>query len=131
MEIPSARVSLLVIRSSDIDRTAEFYTKLGLTFEKHTHGKGPEHYASEVDGFVFEIYPLSKSGIATTETRIGFEVQSVDETVRLLEDAGAKIITRPKDSEWGQRAVVKDFEGHTIELTPLKRLPTIEAPSHD
>lgn len=31
-------------------------------------------------------------------------------------------MTEPTDTEWGRRAVVKDFDGHTVELvTPVNR----------
>ncbi|MCB1095691.1 MAG: hypothetical protein KDN22_08970 [Verrucomicrobiae bacterium] len=51
-------VNLVVIRSQDIDRAAAFYNAMGLLLGKHGHRTGPEHYSTEVGGFVFEIYPL-------------------------------------------------------------------------
>lgn len=109
-------LNLVVLRSPDIDRAASFYQKIGLEFEKHAHGKGPEHYASEVSGMVFEIYPETEKSKPTAGTRIGFRVESVDEVVSLLEQAGARIITRAADSPWGRRAVVADLDGHVVEL---------------
>ena len=29
---------------------------------------------------------------------------------------GAEVVTPPSDSEWGRRAVVKDLDGHIVEL---------------
>ena len=120
MTTPS--VNLLVIRSQDIDHAVTFYESIGLKFDKHSHGTGPLHYASEIDGFVFEIYPLSPKQQPTTWTRIGFSVADVDTLVSVLEKLGAKIVSNPKNSEWGRRAVVKDLDGHTVELveTPNK-----------
>ncbi|MFO0943649.1 MAG: ATP-grasp domain-containing protein [Pirellulales bacterium] len=46
MTNPSARLNLIVLRSSDKDRASVFYSKLGLQLTKHRHGKGPEHYAA-------------------------------------------------------------------------------------
>jgi lactoylglutathione lyase len=40
-----------------------------------------------------------------------------DELVMELGAIGAKIITPPEATPWGRRAVVKDFDGHTVELT--------------
>ena len=114
-------MNLTVIRSSDIEGSAAFYTEMGLLLTKHRHGSGPEHYTSVMNGFVFEIYPLG-SGAPTTGTRIGFSVDDVDSIVRLLMDAGGTVVTHPRDSEWGRRAVVKDPGGHSVELvTPPKR----------
>lgn len=115
-------LNLVVIRSGDIDRAVTFYQMMGLVFEKHSHGSGPEHYASEVSGFVFEIYPLNEGQPPTTSTRIGFSVDDVDAIVSSLKNLGAKIVSPPKDSEWGRRAVVRDLDGHSVELiTPLNR----------
>lgn len=108
-------VNLVVLRSGDIERAARFYQAMGLLFTKHRHGSGPEHYASEVDGFVFEIYPIG-SAASTASTRIGFSVDDVDAVIELLVEVGGELVLGPKDSEWGRRAVMKDLDGHTIEL---------------
>jgi lactoylglutathione lyase len=114
--------NLLVLRSPDIHRAAAFYRALGLLFIVERHGNGPEHYTSLVNGFVFEIYPLATGQTPTTGTRIGFSVDSVDELLPLVRDLGAEVVTEPHDSEWGRRAVVKDLDGHTVELvTPPGR----------
>jgi lactoylglutathione lyase len=62
------RLSLVVIRSWDIERSARFYSALGLHLEKHRHGNGPEHFASEYEGSVFEIYPRQEE---TDSTGVG------------------------------------------------------------
>ncbi|MDB4793156.1 bleomycin resistance protein [bacterium] len=116
-------VNLLVIRSPDIDRAVAFYQQMGILFERHAHGKGPEHYASENCGFVFEIYPQRNEEKATTNTRFGFNVAEVDVVVALLSEIDATIVVEATDTEWGRRAVVKDFDGHIVELvTPLNRV---------
>ena len=114
--------NLLVIRSPDIDRAVTFYQQMGMLFDRHAHGKGPEHYASDICGFVFEIYPQRNADDVTTNARIGFNVDDVDGVIVLLREIDATIMTEPTDTEWGRRAVVKDFDGHTVELiTPVNR----------
>jgi len=104
-----------------MDRAAEFYESMGLTFTKHRHGNGPEHFASVVNGFVFEIYPIGPAQ-STASTRIGFSVDDVDSVVEFLADAGGQLLSGPTDSQWGRRAVMKDLDGHTVELvTPTHR----------
>lgn len=110
-------INLIVLRSADIDRAAQFYQVLGLEFTKHRHGTGPEHYASELEGCVFEVYPRQKESDASTGTRVGFRVSSVDKAIAALEVAGAKVVSLPKDSVWGRRAVIDDLDGHRVELT--------------
>src|ERR1041385_8644803 len=66
------RLNLLLVRSVDIESCAGFYTKLGLEFDKHSHGSGPEHYACDLDGTVFEIYPARTDTQDTIGVRLGF-----------------------------------------------------------
>jgi lactoylglutathione lyase len=112
-----ARLNLVVLRCEDIDRAASFYAELGLRFEKHAHGTGPLHYACEESGLVFELYPASEKSPVTKSARIGFVVDDVDARVRALAEVGGKIGTPPADSPWGRRAVIRDLDGHSIELT--------------
>ena len=111
----SPRVNLVVIRSQDIGASKTFYEHLGLTFRRHKHGMGAEHYACELPSLVFEIYP--DSGVTSSGARVGFSVPELDSTVDALRDAGFRIIAEPKDSPWGRRAVVRDPDGHSVELT--------------
>jgi lactoylglutathione lyase len=117
---PPPHLNLVVLRPPDIDRAAEFYSQMGLLFTRHSHGSGPEHYSSEVSGFVFEIYPLTSKSQPTVGTRIGFHVDSVDQIVPLLTQIGAVVVSSPADSEWGRRAVVEDLDGHVVELLTPK-----------
>ena len=117
-----ARCNLLVIRSKDLKRAARFYEAIGLQFTKHSHGNGPEHYANETEILTFEIYPQLENGLPTTETRIGFEVADIDHILDQLTEAGGDIISLPKNSEWGRRAVVRDPDGHKVELTQAEKL---------
>ena len=112
-------LNLVVLRSPDLARAAAFYTRLGLQFSQHRHGSGPEHYAAEFPGGVFELYPLSSDGASTLGTRIGFRVPSVDAALAALSEYPAAVVTPARDSEWGRRAVVADPDGHRIELIQL------------
>ena len=97
-------------------RAAAFYSRLGLQFSQHRHGSGPEHFAAELPGGgAFELYPVS-DGASTLGTRIGFRVPSVDETVAALSDYAGAVVSPPRDSEWGRRAIVTDPDGHRVEL---------------
>jgi len=109
--------NLLTIRSSNIDKAIHFYQALGLRFQKHSHGKGPEHYCSENSGVTFEIYPLEPGKTPTTDARLGFAVDSVHAAISKLSELGASLISPPTDSPWGLRAVMADFDGHRVELT--------------
>jgi predicted enzyme related to lactoylglutathione lyase len=109
-------LNLIVLRSPDMRRAAEFYSRLGLRFTRHQHGSGPQHFAAELGSGVFELYPQSPVGPSTLGTRIGFSVPSLDSAIAALAEFPGAIISPPKDSEWGRRAVVADPDGHRVEL---------------
>ena len=109
-------LSLVVIRAQDIDRLASFYAALGFLFTKHRHGKGPEHLSATIGETVFEIYPSNGANESTVSTRLGFSVPSLTNALSHLRRLDATVLTEPSESEFGRRAVVKDFEGHKVEL---------------
>ena len=139
------RLNLVVLRAEEPERLAAFYSALGLSFGQHRHGAGPEHWASEKDGMVFEIYPASPknpttSGVRlgfavelsarrcssvkaspknrpTAGVRLGFAVEDVAGALDRLVAAGAVVISGVAESPWGVRAVIQDPEGHKVELT--------------
>jgi catechol 2,3-dioxygenase-like lactoylglutathione lyase family enzyme len=109
-------LNLLVLRARDPQALARFYEGLGLSFVRERHGKGPVHMACSTPGATFEIYPQTEDS-ATTGTRIGFAVDNVDASYANALGARANGLRSPADSAWGRRAVVKDPEGHIVELT--------------
>lgn len=111
------RLNLTVIRCADIEISATFYRIIGLEFEKHRHGTGPEHYAASDENATFELYPASPKFPASASTRIGFAVESCDETADRLLVAGFSLDVSSANSPWGRRAVAVDPDGHRVELS--------------
>jgi lactoylglutathione lyase len=112
-------LNLVVIRSNNIDKSASFYQLLGMSFVKHQHGKGLEHFASEIGCTTFEIYPLVARTESTSTIRLGFQITSLDTVVCELQKHGASIISAPANSPWGWRAVVSDPDGNRVELNEI------------
>jgi lactoylglutathione lyase len=111
------KLNLIVIKTQDIDKLVKFYQLIGLSFDKHQHGKGAIHYATMLDDTVFEIYPLqNKEKQADNSLRLGFEVPNLMELIAELELNLIKINTLPKQTEFGLMAIVEDFDGRKIEL---------------
>jgi len=110
------RLNLTVIRSADIHRSADFYRNFDLEFELHSHGKGPPHFATLNTKTVFEIYPATEKMPVSKSTRIGFEVQSCEMVIKRTLEKGYDVVSMPKESPWGLRAVVKDPDGHSVEI---------------
>lgn len=114
-------LNLLVLRVADLERAGQFYAGLGLHFEKHAHGQGPEHFAAVIGGLVLELYPADADNPVSPSTRLGFQVAEIDETAaRLAAIPGARLVLAPKPSEWGRRAVLADPDGHRVELVALE-----------
>ncbi|WP_025743289.1 VOC family protein [Aquimarina pacifica] len=111
------KINLLVIRTENIEILKTQYEKLGLTFEYHKHGNGPFHYASEENGFVFEIYPLTKSmKEADASLRVGFEIENLESKIEDLRQTNWKILSEPTQMEWGLISIIQDLDGRKIEL---------------
>jgi lactoylglutathione lyase len=112
-----ASLNLVVIRATDIDKTKNWYEKLGMKFHQEQHGKGPQHYSAEIDGIVLEVYPASANAKPDGATRLGFRVKSVDAVVNELVAMGTELTTPPQESAWGRRAVAADPDGRRVEIT--------------
>ncbi|MBI4440554.1 glyoxalase/bleomycin resistance/extradiol dioxygenase family protein [Candidatus Woesearchaeota archaeon] len=103
---PMADLYLLVLYTPTIEKTCAFYELLGLQFTKEQHGNGPVHYSCLLGDTVLELYP----GVCSN-ARLGFTVNSLDDVVSALQKNGYAVkIT-------GDRAIARDPDGRTVELT--------------
>ncbi len=113
-------LGLIVLRTANLIQTLEFYQALGLNFVEEKHGNSPIHYSCNLGQTVLEIYP-GKPGIAPDRknggaTMLGFQVNSVNETVETLNKIGAKIISSSQNTSLGCRALIEDPDGRAIEI---------------
>jgi lactoylglutathione lyase len=111
-----AQLSLVVLKTRQVEQVVEFYRQLGIEFDAEQHGKGPVHFAARLGELVLEVYPLDAKQAVDTTTRLGFSVSNVAELVTRLETAGIAVVSPVKESAWGRRAVVRDPDGRAIEL---------------
>ena len=111
------KINLLVIRTSNPEALKTQYEKLGFEFDYHKHGKGPHHYTSEKNGFVFEIYPLKKSITKAEENlRLGFDIPDLVSVIDRLKNTDWVIKSDISETEWGIIAIIQDLDGRKIEL---------------
>src|SRR3954452_17372949 len=107
MDAPT--LSLLTLRTADVETALSFYRALGFEFVEEQHGTGPRHHSSKAGSTVLEIYPgepgrapeLRSAGA----TLIGFGVADLDQALSSLTELGAPILTPAKPSPWGRRAM--------------------------
>ena len=119
------QLNLIVLRSDDMESLAGFYSALlGKELKRHRHGKGPEHFGTELEGLVFEIYPKRNDRDDTTSFRFGFVTESLDLVLKRIDGFETNVVSEPKSSPWGRRMVLDDPEGHRIELTEPLSLST-------
>jgi lactoylglutathione lyase len=115
--MPGVSLSLLVLKTRQVDSVRRFYHTVGVDLREEQHGGGPVHYAGQAGEVVFEIYPLPEGGTWTdTTTRLGFDVNNVIAVVEALQALDTPVVTEPQASEWGFRAVVRDPDGRAVEL---------------
>ena len=110
-------LTLLVIRSAIPEQLAEFYKRLGMTFEYHRHGNGPYHYSGHIGPTLLEIYPLAKEQVKPDKNlRLGLAVDSFDAVIVELKAQAITFLQAPTLTEWGLMAIIADPEGRKIEL---------------
>jgi lactoylglutathione lyase len=110
-------IRLLVLRTDDAKRLAEFYTLLGMSFEYHKHGNSPYHYSAMVGQTVLEIYSLSKGQTEPDKNlRLGFGIDNFDETVRKLKELGVNFSLEPIATEFGFMTIISDPDVRKVEL---------------
>ena len=110
-------IRLLVLRTSDPKKLADFYSLFGLTFDYHKHGKSPFHYSAAMEQTVLEIYPLAKSQTeADKNLRIGFGIYDFDETVKKLKALQVPFSLEPTQTAFGFMAIISDPDLRKIEL---------------
>ena len=114
------QLELLVLRTEHMNNSLDFYRALGFELTMEQHGSGPVHYSCQLGKVVMEIYP-GKPGVApdrrtSGSTMVGFQVASLDESLKVLEAAGALVLTPAETNSWGRRAVVQDPDGRAIIL---------------
>jgi predicted enzyme related to lactoylglutathione lyase len=117
----TSRLNLIVLRSMEPSRTLSFYTMLAMTFQQEQHGSGPVHWAADLDGIVLEIYPANSADEVDATTRIGFNVNDAVSVLDKLRSSNAEIVGELKKTKWGLRAVVRDSDGRSVELTQCDR----------
>jgi predicted enzyme related to lactoylglutathione lyase len=126
--LSTVSLSLLVLKTRQIQRMRAFYAALGISLTEEQHGKGPVHYAGRTGNTVLEIYPLTVEAPPTdTTTRLGFEVENLAETMEAIQSLGFVVTDQPKATEWGLRALARDPDGRAVEM--YQRTTTVLRPN--
>jgi lactoylglutathione lyase len=113
---PKMEIRLIVIRTNDPNRLAEFYSLFGLTFDYHRHNNSPLHYSTKVGNLVLEIYPLAKNQTETDKNlRLGFAIDNFEETLNILKSNNIPF-SEPALTDFGFISIISDPDGRKVEL---------------
>jgi len=108
---------LPVVKTRHLDRARLFYQALGIHLVEEHHGNGPVHFSGQAGVTTIEVYPWPEDGPAPdTSIRLGFEVEHLGRVLESLRGTGALVVTEPRMTPWGYRAVIRDPDGRAVEL---------------
>jgi catechol 2,3-dioxygenase-like lactoylglutathione lyase family enzyme len=111
-------LKLLVLRTSQLDAARAFYEAVGITFTEEQHGEGPVHYAGRCGAALVELYPLRPASTPDHTTRLGLDVEDLQQVMIALGRLGTPILSPPEESARSivVRAFVRDPDGRVVEL---------------
>ncbi len=117
------RLGALVLFAANLERSVEFYRAIGidLHLDDHDHAAAPAHYAADLGGCHFAVFPAAQPGRSPAFRTAGgdfpgFAVADVRRTVEALRGLGAEVTQEPSPYPWGVRAVVTDPDGRPVEI---------------
>ncbi len=109
-------IRLLVLRTGDTKKLADFYSLLGANFEYHKHDNSPYHYSAKTGSAILEIYPLTKhQAEADKSLRLGFEINNFEEVLHTLKENKTPT-TEPAQTNFGFMTITTDPDGRKVEL---------------
>src|SRR2546426_1675331 len=94
-------ISLVVLRSADVERARVFYEALGLRLTEEQHRDGPRHYSATLGAVVLEIYP--RSNLDTRGLRLGLVVSDLTASVVVSMSADARTRSHANVESPGKR----------------------------
>jgi hypothetical protein len=116
-------LSLLVLKTRQMEKMRAFYGALGIDLAEEQHGKGPVHYAGRVGAAVLEVYPLPEEGTPTdTTTRLGFTVKQLSVAVERLQALGISVGEPPPHIHVLASSVLTVYQKNIHGLDVVERL---------
>jgi predicted enzyme related to lactoylglutathione lyase len=114
-------VGAVVLFVRDTTASVDFYRSLGVPLEREDHGDGVAHFAAEIGGTHFAVFPSDGIGTAPALGEsgcsfVGLAVRSVHAAVDAATAAGARVLQPAVEYPWGLRAVLSDPDGRPVEV---------------
>jgi predicted enzyme related to lactoylglutathione lyase len=113
----------VILVSDKPERLAAFYGRvLGCTFTRELHDDLAEHYGVDIGEVHFGIHPPSnfkRTAPGGGSTVVAFNVPSIADCMKVLEELGAHPVRPPHDEGFGLVTSFLDPDGNTFELVEL------------
>lgn len=113
----------VILVSEDPKRLADFYGRvLDVEFEAEDHGDLETHYGIDVGLLHFGIHPpgnFSRGRAGNANVTLAFNVDSLEKTMMVLGDLGARQVQEPHDEGFGPVVSYLDPDGNTFEIVEL------------
>jgi lactoylglutathione lyase len=118
----------LVVYAADAAKTAAFYRAVGVGLAEEDHGEGPVHFAADLAGVHFAVYPAHEIGRAPARGAAGasfpgFYVTSLDRVTAALAGLGAPVLQAHQQMSWGCRILAEDPDGRPVEVNERGHCP--------
>ena len=115
MFAPPPQLNYLVLKSSSLSRSEDFFFTMGMCFGKD-HSSNSESYFYCCNHITIELQSLAPGDSSTSGLTFGLLIDAIDEYLPELVEKGATIITAPHDTDIGRKATISDPDGHIINL---------------
>lgn len=121
------KINAVSVVSTDLKKTAEFYTLVGFKFgefaadEQHLEPETSEDSARlmiDTKKLITEILGEAPQPANNSSFAIEYDTPAeVDAAARRIEQAGFKVVKQPWDAFWGQRyCLIEDPDGYKCDL---------------
>ena len=116
----ATEIGALVLFTGRLQEIVSFYRLLGVPLEVEDHGDGADHFACDLGGTHFAVFP-SEAGDALPHRAggsqfVGLTVASCAGTLDSVRKSGAAVVEELREMPWGTRALVRDPDGRTVEI---------------
>lgn len=117
---------VMVLRTSDLEKTRMLYAALGLTLVEEVHAGCPPHYSCDLGALLIEFYPLGAKSPALkagNDTTFFFDTDLFDALLTLARQLDLKRgPVTIYDKELGRRLVtIHDPDGRPVRVRELAK----------
>lgn len=111
----------VILYSTIIDTTINFYRALGFELSENNFDRDLKFFNGFINDIYFASYPSKEPGKSISQWTGGaiqlcFVVDSLEVSIKSVEESGGKLLISPELQAWGRRAIVLDPELRPIEL---------------